>query len=54
MRGNDPQVKVHFKGSNDDFIIFVDSAKAVQDWKSDSTIPLAQVVSGWKVFVTGG
>ncbi|KAK5134678.1 hypothetical protein LTR08_006193 [Meristemomyces frigidus] len=52
MRGNDPQTKVHYKGANDDFIIFVDSAKAVQEWKKDKSTPLAQVVSGWKVFVT--
>ncbi|KAF2766168.1 shwachman-Bodian-diamond syndrome protein [Teratosphaeria nubilosa] len=52
VRGNDTQTKVHYKGSNDDFIILVDSAKAVQDWKNDSSVPLAQVVSGWKVFVT--
>lgn len=30
----------------------VESAQAVQDWKKDKTIPLAQVVNGWKVFVT--
>lgn len=52
MRGNDQQTKVHFKGQSDDFIILVDSAKAVQDWKADKSVPLAQVVSGWKVFVT--
>ncbi|KAH9826327.1 putative RNA binding protein [Teratosphaeria destructans] len=52
VRGNDTQTKVHYKGSNDDFVILVDSTKAVQDWKNDSSIPLAQVVSGWKVFVT--
>ncbi|KAF1818682.1 shwachman-Bodian-diamond syndrome protein [Dissoconium aciculare CBS 342.82] len=52
MRGNENQVKVHFKGEQDDFIVFVESAKAVQDWKKDKTIPLAQVVNGWKVFVT--
>ncbi|KAF7197705.1 SDO1-like protein C21C3.19 [Pseudocercospora fuligena] len=52
MRGNEATTKVHYKGSNDDFIIFVDSAKAVQDWKQDSSIPLAQVVSGFKIFVT--
>ncbi|KAF2471072.1 putative RNA binding protein [Lindgomyces ingoldianus] len=51
-RGNAEQTKVHFKGKEDDFVIFVDSSKAVQDWKADSSIPLAQVVSGWKVFVT--
>lgn len=52
VRGNDSQTKVHYKGNEDDFIVFVDSAKAVQDWKCDKTVPLAQVVSGWKVFVT--
>ncbi|KAF2268310.1 putative RNA binding protein [Lojkania enalia] len=52
MRGNEAQTKVHYKGVEDDFVIFVDSAKAVQDWKQDSSVPLAQVVSGWKVFVT--
>ena len=52
MRGNAPQVKVHLKGNEDDFIIFVDSAQAVRDWKKDKTVPLAQVVSGFKVFVT--
>lgn len=52
MRGNDQQVKVHYKGKGDDFIIFVESAKAVQEWKNDKSVPLAQVVNGWKVFVT--
>ncbi|KAF2677024.1 putative RNA binding protein [Lentithecium fluviatile CBS 122367] len=51
-RGNDQQTKVHYKGKEDDFIIFVDSAEAVESWKKDSSVPLAQVVSGWKVFVT--
>ena len=44
--------KVHYKGTEDDFIVFVESAKAVQDWKEDRSIPLAQVVNGWKIFVT--
>nr|POE79801.1 sdo1-like protein c21c3.19 [Quercus suber] len=52
VRGNDSTTKVHYKGQEDDFIVLVDSAKAVTDWKGDRTIPLAQVVSGWKVFVT--
>ncbi|ORY15710.1 shwachman-Bodian-diamond syndrome protein [Clohesyomyces aquaticus] len=51
-RGNTEQVKCHYKGKEDDFIVFVDSAQAVRDWKQDSSIPLVQVVSGWKVFVT--
>ncbi|EMC99165.1 hypothetical protein BAUCODRAFT_85329 [Baudoinia panamericana UAMH 10762] len=51
-RGNDPQTKIHYKGKNEDFIIFADSAQAVKDWKADKSVPLAQVVSGWKVFIT--
>lgn len=46
------EAKVHYKGKNDDFIVIVESAQAVKDWKQDKSIPLAQVVNGWKVFVT--
>ena len=53
MRGNDTQIKSHYKGKDEDFVVIVDSKQAVQDWKkSDNTLPLAQVVSGFKVFVT--
>lgn len=52
VRGNASQTKVHYKGNVDDFIIMVDSKEAVQEWKKDSSVPLAQVVSGWKIFVT--
>jgi hypothetical protein len=52
MRGNAPQTKVHYKGKEDDFIIFAESKEAVQTWKTDKTVPLAQVVSGFKIFVT--
>lgn len=51
-RGNEQQTKVHYKGKEDDFIIFVESADAVKEWKKDSSVPLAQVVGGWKVFIT--
>ncbi|KAK4997454.1 hypothetical protein LTR28_013976, partial [Elasticomyces elasticus] len=52
MRGNASQIKVHYKGKDEDFVVFADSAKAVKDWKADKSIPVAQVVSGYKVFVT--
>lgn len=52
MKGNAAQTKIHYKGKEDDFIIFADSADAVKEWKADKSIPLAQVVSGWKVFHT--
>ena len=52
MRGNAAQTKVHLKGKDEDFVIMVDSKEAVQNWKKDKSVPLSQVVSGWKVFVT--
>jgi hypothetical protein len=52
-RGEANQIKVHYKGKEDDFVIFVDDAKSAKDWVTDKTIPLAQVVSAFKIFVTG-
>jgi len=51
-RGNDAQTKVHYQGKDDDFVIFIDSIAAVKKWKEDRSTPLAQVVSGFKIFVT--
>jgi ribosome maturation protein Sdo1 len=51
-RGNKAQTKVLFKGEEEDFIVFVDSAEDLKKWKGDRTIPLAQVIAGFKVFVT--
>lgn len=51
-RGNEMQTIVHYKGSVDDFIVFVESGNAVEEWKKDKTVPLAQVMAGWKIFVT--
>jgi len=52
VKGEGQTTKVHFKGKEDDFIVFVDSAKAVTDWKADKSIPLTEVVDSYKVFVT--
>ncbi|KAI9728308.1 MAG: hypothetical protein M1834_007712 [Cirrosporium novae-zelandiae] len=51
-RGNAPQTKVFFKGSSEDFVVFVDHPDELKKWKSDKSIPLAQVMSGFKIFVT--
>lgn len=51
-RGNASQSKVHYQGKDEDFVIMVDDVKSVQNWKEDRSIPLAQVVSGFKIFVT--
>jgi Shwachman-Bodian-Diamond syndrome (SBDS) protein len=51
-RGEAEQIKVHFKGQEDDFIILAETASAVQKWRADKTIPLVDVVSSFDVFVT--
>ncbi|KAH8657469.1 shwachman-Bodian-diamond syndrome protein [Tricladium varicosporioides] len=51
-RGEAQQTKVHYKGKDEDFIVFVDDAKIAKEWKTDKSIPLAQVVSAFKIFVT--
>ncbi|KAL4783273.1 ribosome maturation protein [Aspergillus varians] len=49
-RGNARQSKVFYKGRNEDFVIMVDDAAAVEHWRQDHSIPLAQVLDGWKIF----
>lgn len=53
VKGEANTTKVHFKGKEDDFIVFVENAKVLTEWKSDKTIPLAQVVGAFSVFTTG-
>ncbi|KAK2593121.1 hypothetical protein QQS21_009170 [Conoideocrella luteorostrata] len=52
-RGETTQSKVHLKGRNDDFLVFVDDVEQYQKWlKGDTSIPLAQFVSSFKIFLT--
>jgi Shwachman-Bodian-Diamond syndrome (SBDS) protein len=51
-RGNASQTKVVYKGATDSFVVFVDSEQAVKDWMKDRSIPLAQVMAGFKIFQT--
>jgi hypothetical protein len=52
-RGETTQAKVHFKGSQDDYLVFVDDVDTYKQWaKGDTTIPLAHFVSSFKVFRT--
>ncbi|KAI9893841.1 MAG: hypothetical protein M1814_005394 [Vezdaea aestivalis] len=53
VRGTGTQVKVHYHGTDNDYIVFVEDTQSLEKWKSDSSIPLAQVVSGFKIFETG-
>jgi hypothetical protein len=51
-RGNSPQTQVFYKGSSgEQFCVFVESEEAVKNWKGDSSIPMTQVVAGWKILV---
>ena len=51
-RGNVGITKVFYKGQDEDFIVFVDSAEDLEKWKKDSSIPLAQVASSFKIMIT--
>jgi hypothetical protein len=52
-RGDVSHLKVHYKGSDDeDYVVFLDSAEDYQKWLNDKSVPLAQVVSSFKVFTT--
>jgi len=52
MRANEPTNKIFYKGRSDDFIVFVEDAATLKNWKNDSSIPLSDVINGWKIFVT--
>ncbi|EAS27635.1 RNA binding protein [Coccidioides immitis RS] len=51
-RGNIDVYKVFYKGDYDNFVVFVEDVTAVRNWKKDRSIPLAQVVNGFKIYVT--
>ncbi|KAI0389366.1 shwachman-Bodian-diamond syndrome protein [Xylariaceae sp. FL0594] len=51
-KGEATQTKVHYKGADDDFIVFVDDHETYKKWLSDKSIPMVEFVSAFKVFVT--
>lgn len=51
-RGEATHYKVHYKGKEDDFIVFLDSAEEYKKWLNDKSVPLPQVVASFKTFVT--
>lgn len=51
-RGETVQNKVHFKGKDEDFLVFVDDLELYKKWQSDKSIPLAHFISSFKVFGT--
>ncbi|KAM4059430.1 shwachman-Bodian-Diamond syndrome (SBDS) protein [Hirsutella rhossiliensis] len=51
-RGEASQVKVHYKGKDEDFIVLVDDEATYKKWLADKSVPLAHFVSAFKIFVT--
>lgn len=51
-RATEVNAKVFYKGTADDFIVFVDDAVTLNEWRKDRSVPLARVLNGWKIFVT--
>ncbi|PIG81149.1 RNA binding protein [Aspergillus arachidicola] len=51
-RANEQTAKVFYKGSSEDFVVFVDDIETLNKWRKDRSIPLADVVNGFKIFVT--
>ncbi|KLU91159.1 hypothetical protein MAPG_09682 [Magnaporthiopsis poae ATCC 64411] len=51
-KGEASTAKVHFKGNEDDFVVFVDDVEDFKKWQTDKSVPLANFVSSFKVFVT--
>lgn len=52
MRATDTTSKIFYKGKTEDFVVFVDDLEIVKKWKEDRSIALANVVNGWKIFIT--
>ncbi|KAI1764754.1 shwachman-Bodian-diamond syndrome protein [Hypoxylon sp. FL1150] len=51
-RGEATQVKVHYKGKDEDFIIFVDDINDYKKWQGDKSVPMSHFISTFKIFVT--
>ncbi|RFU72295.1 ribosome maturation sbds [Trichoderma arundinaceum] len=51
-RGESTQSKIHYKGKQEDFLVFVDDVELYKKWLSDKSVPLAHFTSAFTVFVT--
>jgi hypothetical protein len=51
-RGEATQSKIHYKGKQDDFLVFVDDVDTYKKWLNDKSTPLAHFISAFQVFVT--
>ncbi|KAK6522558.1 hypothetical protein TWF281_001998 [Arthrobotrys megalospora] len=52
MRGAEKVNKVYLQKGGEDFVVLVEDKEALSKWKKDTTVPLTDVVDGFKVFTT--
>lgn len=50
------QHRIFYKGNKEDFVVFLDDPEALEQYKTDKTIPLSQVLGNFEVYksITGG
>lgn len=50
------QTRAFYRGNKEDFIVFLDDIDALEQYKTDTTVPLSQVVGNFDVYksFTGG
>lgn len=53
-RGESMQTKVHYKGSSEDFLVFVDNVEAYKNWQNDKSVPLSHFISAFQIFLAHG
>ncbi|TLS25492.1 hypothetical protein PpBr36_07734 [Pyricularia pennisetigena] len=51
-KGEAVTTKIHYKGNQDDFVVFVDDVDEFKKWKGDKSVPMASFISSFKIFVT--
>lgn len=51
-RGEATLNKVHYQGNEDDFLVFVDDLEDFKKWQGDRSVPLANFVGNFKVYIT--
>jgi hypothetical protein len=51
-RGNAGNTKVFYQGASEGFVVFVESEELVRKWKEDKSIPMTEVVAGFKILTS--
>jgi len=53
MRATEPSARIHYKGSNNNFVMFAVSPEAFRKYRKDSSVPLTEVLDAFTVYTTG-